>query len=124
VRLLLDEHFSPEIARQLRAGGHDVIAAREHAEMHGLSDHDLLILATVQRRAIVTENVADFVALHRWSVLSGTAHLGLVFTSSRQFPRTRRAIGRLVRALDALMVAHPSDGALADQTRWLEPARP
>jgi Domain of unknown function (DUF5615) len=26
VKLLLDEHYSPEIARQLRTRGHDVVA--------------------------------------------------------------------------------------------------
>jgi len=54
-----------------------------------------------ERRAIVTENVVDFVELHRSAVVSGMDHYGLVFTSPRGFPRTRRAIGRLVRALDA-----------------------
>jgi predicted nuclease of predicted toxin-antitoxin system len=121
VRLVLDEHFSPEIARQLRNRGHDAVAARERTEVHGLADADLLALATAERRALVTENVADFVELHRTSILTRRAHFGIIFTSPRQFPRTRRAIGRMVRALGALLAANPSDGALADQTWWLEP---
>jgi hypothetical protein len=123
VRLLLDEHFSPEIARQLRNRGHDVVAARERRDLHGLADDDLLALATAERRAIVTENVADFAELHRISVITRKTHFGLVFTSPRQFPRTRRAIGRMVRALDVLLSAHPSDDALTDQTWWVEPRR-
>jgi predicted nuclease of predicted toxin-antitoxin system len=122
VRLLLDEHFSPEIARQLRSRGHDVVAARERADVHGLADSELLALATVERRAVVTENVADFVELHRTSVVTRQPHHGIIFTSPRQFPRTRRAIGRMVRALDGLLGAHPLDDALTDQTWWLEPA--
>ncbi|MDQ2934627.1 MAG: DUF5615 family PIN-like protein [Chloroflexota bacterium] len=119
MRLLLDEHFSPEIARQLRDRGHDVIAARDGAELHGLADRDLLGMATTERRAIVTENVVDFVELHRSSVVSGTDHYGLVFTSPRGFPRTRRAIWRLVRALGVLCAARPADDALRGQTWWL-----
>ena len=39
LRLLLDEHFSPEIARQLRRLGHDVIAVKEHARLAGRADY-------------------------------------------------------------------------------------
>ena len=120
MKLLLDEHFSPEIARQLRERGHDVVAARERAELHGLSDRDLLAVASGEDRAVVTENVADFVELHRQSVVGGERHAGLVFTSPRQFPRSRRAIGRLVRALETLLSASPETDALRDQVRWLE----
>ncbi len=120
MKLLLDEHFSPEIARQLRDRGHDVIAARERIAS-GRSDRDLLALAVLERRAIVTENVGDFVELHRAAIITGTAHFGIIFTSSRQFPRTRRAIGRMVRALEALLAAHPQNDAFRDQTWWLEP---
>jgi predicted nuclease of predicted toxin-antitoxin system len=122
VKLLLDEHFSPEVARQLRDRGHDVTTARE-AAVHAVSDRDLLAVAIVERRAVVTENVADFVELHRAATITGSTHYGLVFTSPRQFPRTRRAIGRLVRALEVLLRAHPSIDALRDQTWWLEPPR-
>ena len=123
MKVLLDEHFSPEIARQLRDRGHDALAVREHPDARGLSDRDVLTLATTQRRAVVTENVADFIELHRAAIITNTPHFGLVFTSSRQFPRTRRAIGRLVRALEALLSAHPSTDDLRDQTWWLEPVR-
>jgi len=123
VRLLLDEHFSPEIARQLRDRGHDAVAAREVVDAPGVSDRDLLVLATAQERAIVTENVADFVALHRSAIITQATHFGLIFTSPRQFPRTRRGIGPMFRALDALLTAHPSADSLRDQTWWLEPVR-
>lgn len=123
MRVLLDEHFSPEIARQLRDRGHDAVAVREHPGMGGLSDRDVLALATTQRRAVVTENVADFIELHRAAIITRTSHFGLIFTSPRQFPRTRRAIGRLVRALEAWLSVHPSTDDLRDQTWWLEPVR-
>ena len=122
MRVLLDEHFSPEIARQLRDRGHDAVAAREAVGAPGVSDRDLRTLATSQRRAIVTENVADFVELHRLAIVTSTSHFGIVFTSARQLPRTRRGIGRMVRALDALLASHPATDPLRDQTWWLEPA--
>jgi predicted nuclease of predicted toxin-antitoxin system len=119
MKLLLDEHFSPEVARQLRSRGHDAVAARERPELHGLSDRQLLGAARVERRAIVTENVADFVELHRQSLVAGDSHHGIVFTSPKRYPRTRRAIGRLVVALGDLMTAQPKPDALRDQTWWL-----
>ena len=121
MKLLLDEHFSPEIARQLRSKGHDVVAARERSEPHALSDWDLLGIARAERRALVTENVVDFVEVHRQSVVRGEPHFGLIFTSPRQFPRTRRAIGKLIRALGALLALHSRSDALLDQVWWLEP---
>ena len=123
MRVLLDEHFSPEIARQLRDRGHDAVAVREQSGIRGLSDREVLALATTQRRAVVTENVADFIELHRAAVITHTSHFGLIFTSPRQFPRTRRAIGRLVRALEALLAAYPMTDGLRDQTWWLERLR-
>jgi uncharacterized protein with von Willebrand factor type A (vWA) domain len=121
MRLLLDEHFSPRIANQLRRRRHDVVAARAQADLHGLSDAELLAFATGQRRALVTENVADFAELHRASIITGHRHFGLVFTSPRRFPRTARGIGKLVRALDALLDANRGDEALLNQTWWLAP---
>lgn len=116
MRLLLDEHFSPEIARQLRTLGYDVDAARERADVRGLSDRALLSLARSEGRAIVTENVADFAALHREAILRGDHHPGMVFASPTRFPRRRRAIGRIVRALAELLIATEE---LENRTWWL-----
>jgi len=123
VKLLLDEHFSPRIAVQLRLRGHDVVAARERPELHGLGDHALFALMAAERRAIVTEDAADFLPLVRAAVVRGTDHFGLLLTSPRQFPRTIRSIGRLVSALDAFLTARPTDDALQGQSWWLEPIR-
>ena len=119
MRLLLDEHFSPEIARQLRARGQDVVAAREHPGLHGLPDRELLAFASREGRAIVTENVADFAELHRQWVMGGETHAGIIYTSPHRFPRTKRAIGRMLQALDALMTDEAGARPLADQVRWL-----
>jgi len=60
VRLCLDEHYSDEIAVQLRAAGHDVDRVKERPELISLSDAELLATMTVERRALLTENVGDF----------------------------------------------------------------
>ena len=65
----------------------------------------------------MTENVADFAELHRQAILGGEPHAGIIFTSPRRFRRTRRGIGPLVRALDALLTDGPAD--LTGQTWWL-----
>ena len=122
MRLLLDEHYSRRIAEQLRRRGHDVVAARERSELHALTDAALFALMTTEGRVIVTENVADFLPLVHAAATIGMDHAGIILTSSRQFPRTSRAVGRLVRALDALLVARPAADALRGQTWWLEPA--
>jgi hypothetical protein len=121
VSLLLDEHFSPTISDQLRRRKHDVAAAQERPDLQGMTERQLLDVARDERRAIVTENVSDFVELHREAVLRDQPHYGLVFTSPRQFPRNRLAIGHLVRALDHLLAEHPGADALLSQTWWLEP---
>ncbi|MGH2445218.1 MAG: DUF5615 family PIN-like protein [Candidatus Limnocylindria bacterium] len=120
MRLLLDEHFSPEIARQLRDHGHDVIAAQEQPDLRGLSDRELLSWAAGKTRAVVTEDVADFAALHREYVTRDEPHPGIIFTSAKQFPRTRAGIGRMVAALDALLASAPAVDALRDRILWLE----
>ena len=121
--MLLDEHYSPRIAEQLRRRGHDVVAARERAELRGLSDEVLFALMASEGRAILTEDASDFLPIVRAATVRGTDHFGVMLTSPRQFPRTSRAIGRLIAALDAFLVAHSADDALRRQSWWLEPVR-
>jgi len=109
VKLLLDEHYSPRIAVELRRRGHDVVAAPERPELRGLADVALFGVMVAESRAIV-----------RAATVRGTDHSGLILTSPRQFPRTSRAIGRLVETLDAFLAARPADDALRGQSWWLE----
>jgi predicted nuclease of predicted toxin-antitoxin system len=122
VKLLLDEHFSPEIASQLVVRyGHDVRAVAADDAMRRLSDAELLESAEQQMRALVTEDVADFLRLHMERIRTHRPHFGLVLTTNRAFPRGPD-IGRVVRALDALLRAHPADDALLGMIHWLKPA--
>ncbi|MGH2946627.1 MAG: DUF5615 family PIN-like protein [Solirubrobacteraceae bacterium] len=122
MRLLLDEHYAPEIAEQLRRRGHDVIAVSERPDPRGLADEVHLATSPEQRRAIVTENVGDFRPLLANAVRAGNANYGLVCVSARRFPRAKNTIGRMVEALDALLRAHPGDDGMRDREVWLRDA--
>lgn len=97
--LLLDEMFSPAIAAQLRARGHDVIAVAAEPTLRALSDAELYAWAGSNGRRLVTENAKDFrPLLQRADSSTGAA---LLLTSSRTFPRSRRSAGTLVVAIDS-----------------------
>lgn len=115
VRLLLDEMFSPVIAKQLRARNYDVTAVADDPQLRAMTDPELLAWAREHRRRIVTENVRDFRPL----VVDDPTGPGVLFTSSRTFPRDKRGVGRLIAALDAWITAATS----AEQSveAWLEP---
>lgn len=122
MRLLLDEHFPGEIARQLvDRFGHDVRAVESVRALRSASDPELLETAVGERRAFVTENASDFVPLYAEWARSGRVHLGIVITTNRAFPRGGDP-GRLIRALDALLRANPSEDALTGMIRWLRPS--
>ena len=121
MRLCLDEHYTFEIAQQLRNRGHDACAVKDRAELVSLGDLDLLQVMTVERRALVTENVADFEPVARDLAAASQSHFGLIFTSSRSMPRSRDTIGMFVDRLDELMQAYPGDEDFKDKTTWLQP---
>jgi len=77
VKLFLDAHISgSRIARALRAGGHDVRAADEERELDGLTDEELLAMATAEERIFVTFDVNDFPVIARRWAEAGRAHAG------------------------------------------------
>ena len=120
MNLVLDEHLSPGIARQLRRRGHDVVTARELVPGLDRSDAELLRRATEAGRTLVTADIADFTELHRASVISGRGYAGLVLVARGRFPPTARAIGRTVAALEALLAAHRGTADLENRIVWLE----
>ena len=119
MRLLLDELYSKQIAAQLREQGHDVVSAKERPDLEGLRDSELFALMSSERRAIVTENWADYDRLLRRATHAGETHYGVVFTSRRRLTRSRDTIGLYVRVLAAFLERHPTDDALLNSARWL-----
>lgn len=121
MRLLLDEHLSPIVAASLRRRGHDVVAVAEHVELRGQADIDVLMAASADRCAVVTEDVRDFRTIAARRLASRGPHWGVVLVAQRAFPRSSEGFGRLIRALDALLAAHPGDDELLGDVIWLEP---
>jgi hypothetical protein len=122
LRLLLDEMFTAAIAKSLRAQGADVVAAQEMTRLRGLDDPSLFRAAQEERRAIVTENVGDFLDLDGLARERGRAHYGLIIVSPSARPRRRGAFaGALARALESFLSNHPDDERTS-AIWWLQPA--
>lgn len=112
MRLLLDELYPPSIAVALRDRGHDAIAVTEVGrELVGRPDEAILAAAADDRRALVTENSADLIRIHRRFLADRRPHYGLVLTSNRSLPRHRvdAFIGDAIRALERLLAERPGD---------------
>jgi len=119
LRLLIDEMYPGAVAEQLRRRGHDVVAITERKELRSLADSAIFAEAQADRRAVVAENVADFVPLAEQADQRGRAHHGLVLIDPAKFPRgQRRTVGRLVKELQGLMAEFPSDDATSVR-HWL-----
>lgn len=120
MKLLLDEQFPPDIASRFRERDRDVIAVCERQDLISAEDEALLALSTAEKRALLTNNVRDFVPIAtRWAG-DGRTHYGLLLISDRTLRRSRNTIGAYVRAIDRLLREHPTEDALRDQIRWLE----
>jgi hypothetical protein len=102
--LLLDEMFSPTIAERLLAKGYDVLAVAAEPGLRAMGDAELFEWACSKGRRLVTENAKDFRPLLEREA-SG-AGPGILFTSSRTFPRSRRSVGLLVAALEGWLRRH------------------
>lgn len=122
MKLLIDEMYPAALAQILRDDGHDAVSILEDPERRGLSDDAVYALAVSARRAVVTENAADFLAILRQHVASGKAAASLIVKSNRAFPRHSKAfIGRAGRALAAFCHAHPNPDQQAGAVHWLQP---
>ena len=120
MKLALDHHYATAIAVELRTRGHDVTTALERG-WHTEDDETLLDLCREDARALVTNNVADFITIAaRWQS-TGRSHAGIVLTSDASMPRGKRTIGLFVTALDTLLTAEPD--RITNQLRWLQPPR-
>jgi hypothetical protein len=118
VRLALDHHYPIAISEQLQRKGHDAVTALERG-WQAEPDESLLTLCLGEQRALLTNNVSDFMTLARQWATIGQQHAELIFTSDATLPRTHAMIGRYVRLLDALCRANPRNDALLDRVHWL-----
>lgn len=113
MRLLLDEHISPDVAEGLRGRGHDAVSVIEIGRR--TEDDDVLWRKAIEAgRAMVTYNRDDFIALAAESFQNNEPHPGLIVISPKTIPPSD--IGGLVRALERLLT---SGEDIAGQTLYL-----
>lgn len=122
MRLLLDEMISATVASQLRARGHDVVAVQdpELGHLRGVDDCVLLDHAVEEHRAVVTDNIPDFVRCHQRRVDRDKPHFGLLLFTNDSFPRHRHGafVGQLLAALEDQLLAYADDND-SSWVRWL-----
>jgi len=120
VRLLLDEHYAPEVASALRDRGYDVVAVAERQDLRRRTDIDILVAAAEVGRVVVTEDAKDFMPIGLRRLPSRQPHSGIVLVSPYAFPRSRNGFGLLIRALEVLLADHPGDDDLVGDVIWLK----
>jgi predicted nuclease of predicted toxin-antitoxin system len=114
LKLLLDEMYPPALAAALTANGVEAVTV-SGLGMAGTPDADVFAYAVTDQRAVLTENVADFVAIAAQHSTMGAHHHGLLITLSSRFSRRPSGYGRLVTAI----YAHKDDD-LADRIIYLQ----
>jgi len=115
--LVLDEMFSPAIAAALRDRGHEVVAVAERGELRAMTDDEVFAWATARGWWLVTENVKDYRPILLRALQSETRCAGILYTSSRTFPRIRKNPGPLIQALHEWLSAGPPGPPLTKD--WL-----
>ena len=119
IRLWLNNHLSPKVARALREKGHDVVALQDGPRaLRDLPDHLLLEEATRQGRAVVTYNARHFANLHRTHLAASRAHAGIVLIAAHTIRQDD--IGGQVRALESLLQEGAETTGLRNQLIWLK----
>jgi Domain of unknown function (DUF5615) len=119
VKLLLDKMLTPDIARQLRARGHDVESVAGHPGWEGLTDSQIMVVARTERRAIVTNSLRDCRPLHSEAITpGGNGHFGMIFIPGN-YRRTKADTGRIIAALEVQLAEHPGEADLANGEAWL-----
>lgn len=85
MRFLIDEMFSPAVARHLIALGHDAQHVRD-VGLAGRADDEVFERAAAEDRVVVTENAVDFVTLLDAAVGAGAVAPPVVLALKRTLP--------------------------------------
>ena len=119
MRFLLDEMYSPDIARALQRKGVDAVSVHERSQLEGEpDDREVLRAATRERRVLVSNNAKDLVPIVDEFGLAGEMHPGVLLTSDVTFPRTRDMISLMVRSLAAFATGR-TDDEMRDDCQFL-----
>lgn len=116
---MLDEMYPARLSRELRDRGSDAEGVDERGPLRGLADEELLVIAAREGRALVSENVADFMRLYGEWGAAGRGHGGIVIALSSRFSRTPAGNEVLVDALAELCAQRSGGESLADAVHFL-----
>jgi Domain of unknown function (DUF5615) len=121
VKLCLDEHYAKRIAELLRERGREVDCVKERADLVSLRDGALWEQMQQEHRALLTQNVADFMPLITRTSETGESHWGIIFSNSRSMPRGSATIGVFVESIDRVMQEFAGEDEFRDRVDWLHP---
>jgi uncharacterized protein with PIN domain len=111
IRLFTDEMINPRLATRLRRLGYDVESCQQAGRANQrISDHDQLVYAASQARAILTFNAGDFELLDRRWKVRGWQHSGIVV--SAQIIDLAELTRRMQLHLDTVAPAVQQDSVL------------
>jgi Domain of unknown function (DUF5615) len=94
-----------------------VIAVAERGELRAASDEEVFAWATAQDRWLLTENVKDFRPILLRTLQTESSMTGVLYTSNRAFPRSRKNPGPLIQAVHAWIRSGPPEPPLTED--WL-----
>ncbi|MFT3717910.1 DUF5615 family PIN-like protein [Pseudorhodoferax sp.] len=116
MKLLVDEDSQARrLLDALRHAGHDVASVAELG-CNGLPDAEVFARAQSEGRALLTHNVADFLALARQA---GGEHAGVLAVFRDGNPRNTMGHEQIVRAIGALQAAGlPVQGQFHVLNHW------
>ena len=114
IRLLLDHHFTPRLALDLRPDGFEVTFPRE-LRTERAPDEQHLKWAAEHGYVILTSDIGDFRVLARRWAAQGLEHAGIILVN-RSKPIS---YGELLRRLRAFL-NDVSAEEMINQVRWLD----
>src|SRR5215210_4376416 len=119
MRILLDAHISGgTVGRALDEGGHDARALDSEPELEGLSDPEVLELAAVEGRVLVTANIRDFEPLLREWAGESRRHAGVILVPASV---RNEAFGVLISGVEKT-IADTTQEEWANRVEWLRKA--
>ncbi len=79
VKLFTDEHVQSGLAYALRQRGYDAVSCHETNRVNqAISDEEQLTYATEHGRAVLTNNMIDFIQLDQTWKFNGRQHTGII----------------------------------------------
>lgn len=114
MRLLLDHGLPTVLAERLGELGYDVAMAGGGEDVSA-EDAATLARAGQDGRALVTQNIGDFLALA--DTANGTP---IIFASPIRYPRSPLTVDRLVFHLDSLLAGPQAEAVATGGVHWLE----